>query len=673
MKNKVSIENPILDTTNLDEYLNYAWLNLGDVRRLDYTNPLLTTDWEDSSKIPELIIQTCRDPQYLHFFIKYVLNIDILPFQCAIMQIMWHKALPMFIASRGASKSFTLAMYIICRAVLHQGCRIAVVGSSLRQSMVIFNYIQAIWNNAPVLRDICGGMKCGPKKAIHMAEWKCGNSHVYFLPLGDGSTIRGQRANVVVCDEFASVDKEIFETVVRGFAATKESDSVHSSVVKAAKRNIMKQYNLDDEVSAKEVKVPTMLGNNQIIMAGTAYYQFNHFYEYFKLYKAIILSGGDREVLKRDFPDKSVDVNLDPADYAIIRLPYDMIPEGMMDSKMLSQGRATMDPTIFDMEYGAAFPSDSDGFYLASHLNAATCPININGDIFDIPARLYGVADSKYIMGVDPASEDDNFAICIIEVSKSCRTIVYMWTTNRKLYEEHKREGLIDKDINDYQTYCIKHIRDLKRRFGVSLILCDTGGGGVSIREGLKDPDKMMDGDIAILDMDDENTYQMQGERILKMIEFSDSSWRREAHYGLRKDIIDKLLLFPKYDSVAIELEKINTDKSLDSIESIYDEIQECKTETTMIRHTQTLTGSEKWDVPDIHGISAEQKRKMLKRDRFTALLLANWGCRISNEKVYSSNNVYTHVQRGSLMNTSGSAVNNVRKLVTKQGGKVYY
>ena len=150
----------------LEEYLEYAWLNIGDVTKIPIINPLGTKDWEDPSQVVELIVQTCMEPQYLHFFVKYILNIDLLPYQSVLLQMLWHKPLPILLGSRGAAKSFMLAVYIITRAVLHQGCTIAVVGASLRQSMVLFNYVEQIWNNAPVLRDLCGGQKYRPKKGM---------------------------------------------------------------------------------------------------------------------------------------------------------------------------------------------------------------------------------------------------------------------------------------------------------------------------------------------------------------------------------------------------------------------------------------------------------------------------------------------------------------------------
>lgn len=641
---------------DIDDAMDNLWMEAGkeiplpdgskfyDIRYLEFENQMLTEPWFHQDKIIECTAQLCRDPNYLHFLTKYILNINLLPYQCVIINMLWHKPLPMLIASRGAGKSYLLSVYIVLRALLHQSCKICVVGGSLRQSMVLFNYITNIWDNAPILQDICGGKKNAPKRDIHICTWKCGDSIVNFLPLGNGEKIRGQRANVIISDEYASIPAQVFETVVRGFAAVK-SDGVHLNVAKAYKGKIVKylgnasaiEYSeaMDEILSKEDKRCPTKLDGNQIVIAGTASYRFNHFYKYFSYYRSIILSGGNPEILHKQFPDMPIPQDLDSGKYGIIRLPYDKVPEGMMDSTILSQGRATMDPQIFDMEYGCVFPNDSEGFYLASWLQKCTCPITEKG--IDFHPLMRGDKDKHYVMGVDPASEDDNFAINIIEINDNYRAVVYQWTTNRKDFEDAKRIGAVKDNIQDYNTFIIKHIRDLCRRFNIAILVMDSGGGGVSVREGLRDPDKLLDSrDEFILDMDDEMTQGVAGKRILKMIEFANYKWRVDSHHGLRKDILEQKLLFPSYDPAHQIVDEVKDEmggKLYDTIPDCYLEIEQCKQETTFVQHSHTDTNKEKWDIPKIAGVDASSNKKYLKKDRFSSLLLANWGCRLLEQE----------------------------------------
>ncbi len=623
------------DRENIDEFFDHLHLEIGDVRNIFLKNPLLSEEWDDRSKIPDLLVELCRNPIYLHFLTKYILNIDLLPYQLVILQTCWTKTFPLIVATRGGAKSFLLAVYIICRMLLHQGCRVVVIGASLRQSMVIFNYIQQIYQNSPILQDISTDP---PKRDVHMCFWNLGSSRAVFLPLGNGETIRGQRANITISDEFSSIPSEVFETVVRGFSSVK-SDGISSNVSKQAKLKAMKHLGITNKTETQlegESGIPTILGGNQLILSGTASYHFNHFYKYYKYYKTIILSGGNKEIIKAEFPDISLDEDMDVSKYAIIQLPYDMIPDGMMDSTIIGQAKATMDPSIFANEYGALFSADSEGFYLASVIQKATCPVSMENipDPIDFPAKLKGCGDYRYVMGIDPASEDDNFTINIIEIHNGWRGLVYQFACNRKSFEQLKREdGTLKEEINDYNTFCAMHVRDLARRFNVEMIALDAAGGGISLRESLRDPAKLLDGlDELIYDMDDENTAGLKGKRILKMIEFSNSDWRRESHWGLRKDIHDKILLFPKYDPAVITVEAYKdaaVGKNFDTIEDCYLEIEQCKRETILIKHDKTATGQEKWDVPRAAGLDADQIRKIIKRDRFTSLLLANWAARL--------------------------------------------
>lgn len=1171
MDEKVDILKSIPHTLNgmsVDEALNNLWMEIGepisvddhilyDVRSVKFKNPLLEPEWNNYQSLPANIVGFCRDPAYLHFVCKYVLNIDLFPYQTVILSLMWHKPLLLMIASRGAAKSFLLTVYIVLRCLLDQGIRIVVVGSALRQSMVLFNYLEKIWDEAPILQDIVG-MKSRPKKDLHQGYWQCGESIVKFLPMGTGDKIRGQRAGIILSDEFSCVSKntliqtdeglmyikdymntdaydlinqngeletpdkfiktpktdvykittqngysfkcseihkvktingwklakdldkedfleidtndyfptrylekenmvldeklgwlmgllvsegtvtnhnyinitntnkdlidkiqndinldwklyyrepyihsqhgwncreswdlrchdtklryalkemgldyvdsglkiipkdilmsprsvvlsflsglyegdgtaffymqdnikrvgvayyskshelvrqlqilllkfgvisslnikgskisdspnymlscrganakklidlldvvkwkelvndvdyfeykpyirkngdryivstyranksnhlgtydteeechkafkaywkdtrpcmkvksvelldeqehlydfhlpkthsfigngfvqhnsinsEIFEVVVRGFAAVR-AQGMQENVANAYKEILIGNLEItldEDSMGA------SMMKDNQIIMAGTAYYKFNHFYKYYQYYKAIITSGGDPQILKRDFSEMPIPKDLDASKYAIIRLPYEKLPLGMMDKTILSQGKATMDPQIYGMEYGACldgdteiitkedikqikdvklddlvlthknrwqrvtkvtnryidediiqftidgydktlrftknhpfwqgnesfvpiskfekgfkllkseyhtptfftinsiesvhykglvynlevendhsyslpvatvhncFPNDSEGFYLASWINNATCPVQSDkhGKI-NFGPRLKGDPQKSYIMGIDPASEDDNFAINIIEKNTGYNAVVYQWTTTRKRFEELKRMNQLQDNIKDYNTYIIKHIRHLLNRFNTELIVIDNGGGGISVKEGLRDPDKCLSPDEPMYyDMEDENCKGLQGRHIIIGIDFQKTEWRKKAHYGLREDILSKTTIFPQYDGSIIEVSSVEDEengKVFDTLEDCYLEIEQCKQETTLIQHTQTDGGTEKWGVPRVVGMDAEQVKKVLKRDRFTSLLLSNWGCRYLKEE----------------------------------------
>ena len=108
--------------------------------------------------------------------------------------------------------------------------------------------------------------------------------------------IRGFRATVVIADEFAAIPEDVFDIVVRGFAATTKTP-VDEAKKKSIERKL-RQAGIPTDViqSMSDKKVQ----GNQIIYSGTAYYQFNHFAKKFDTWKEIIHSGGDRVKLAKD-------------------------------------------------------------------------------------------------------------------------------------------------------------------------------------------------------------------------------------------------------------------------------------------------------------------------------------------------------------------------------------
>ena len=148
-------------------------------------------------------------PEYFSMICKQIFNIDLLPVQALMLKEMWNRKFPMLIASRGFGKSFVLSLYSMMRAFFMPRRKIVIVGAAFRQSKVLFEYMDTIWKNAPILRDL-SSTNSGPRRDVDRCVMHIGDSTITCLPLGDGSKIRGQRANDIVADEFASIPREIF-------------------------------------------------------------------------------------------------------------------------------------------------------------------------------------------------------------------------------------------------------------------------------------------------------------------------------------------------------------------------------------------------------------------------------------------------------------------------------
>jgi hypothetical protein len=619
---------------NYQRLLDDAWLGI-HVKENTLFNPLANIPPEFEAEPHMYILWVLEQPEYFYALCKYVMGIEILPVQAVMLREMWNRRFPMLIASRGFGKSFMLALYALIRILLLPGRKIVICGSAFRQSKVIFQYMESIWYNAPLLRDLAGS-GAGPRHEPDMFTFRIGDSSAIALPVGDGQKIRGQRANDIIADEFAAQSKEVFENVIAGFAAVKSSPV--ESVKSRAKRDQAKKmgYILEEDTSG--------FTNNQIILSGTAYYDFNHFGQYWKRWKQIIRSKGEYEKLAQVFSDEEdgIPEDFNWTDYSIIRLPYKLIPRGFMDEAMVARSKATIHSGIYLMEFGACFSNDSNGFFKRSLIESCVVkesePIVISGQEIFFKAQLQGNHNRRYVFGIDPASEVDNFSIVVLEHYNDHRRIVYVWTTNAREHKERIRAGLTKE--TDFYSYCARKIRDLMRLFPCERIAIDSQGGGVAIREALHDVDKLQrddDGNVLeqliwpIIDYEKPNpdTDGEAGLHILEMCNFSSAEWTENANHGLRKDFEDKVCLFPFFDNVTLGLSQIadqHGNRLYDTLEDCYMEIEELKNELSTIIITQTLTGRDRWDTPEVK--LPGNKKGRLRKDRYSALVMANMASR---------------------------------------------
>lgn len=447
----------------------------------------------------------------------------------------------------------------------------------------------------------------------------------YYLPITNSFYAEGHR-------QHNSIPRDIFETVVAGFAAVSSDPIENVKRIASEKR----ARSLGVETEDKEDHIIDNK-DNQIILSGTASYDFNHFANYWKKWKSIIKSKGERNKLREIFNGDDPPATFDWREYSIIRIPYELLPEGFMDAAQVARSKATVHNGIYQMEFGACFTRDSQGFFKRSLIESCVCsdtePIkDTDGNEIRFEAKLMGDYEKKYIFGVDPASEVDNFSIVVIEANKDHRRIVHCWTTNRSEHMEKIKKGFATE--TDFYAYCARKIRDLMRLFPCVHIAMDAQGGGIAVMESLHDKDKLAHGEIPIWPTIDRNKQKPsdneRGLHILEMCQFAKYEWLSEANHGLRKDFEDKILLFPAFDSVSLGIsnaEDAIKGRIYDTLENCVMEIEQLKDELSMIQMSQTPNGRDRWDTPEVI-IGAGKKSKM-RKDRYSALLMANMAGRV--------------------------------------------
>jgi hypothetical protein len=547
-------------------------------------------------------------------------DFELLPIQTVILDTLWNKTFPILLMTRGGGKTFILAVYALLRAVLDQtstwGHKIIIIGASFRQSKNVMEYIETLYNMSPLLRACSTNWK-GIKKNNDNWKIQIGNSQIIALPLGDGQRIRGMRASIILCDEFASVPEEIFNIVVRGFAAV-----ASNPVQKVRQRWRNEQMKKKGIVYAGQDDVD--LGN-QIIRSGTASYHFNHYYKMYELYKKIICNkivgtGTDGNIKDLFGSGVVVDpsMSIDYRQLAIIEMPYQTMPPGYMDDVIINEARLTMTEDEFDMEYNCKFITDSKGFFKASAIDAATPKL---GERWCFEPELEASPHGQYVMGIDPARLSDDFALVILKVMHDVHKVVYVKKWSIKNFGEISKE-----------------IRDLVVRFNIQRIGIDKGGGGTAILDFLQTPEMIPEGECAYWEINDDTNAR--GLKILDMLNYM-GRWLVEANYNLCADIEHKRVLFPytvneeKYAELPDRMEEVS---------DIMDNIKEMKEQLMKIEITATdKTEVEHFDVP------MEVKWKE-KKDLYSALLIAAYEARML--KIGDSKTpVYTNEMIGGLVN----------------------
>ena len=214
-----------------------------------------------------------------------------------------------------------------------------------------------------------------------------------------------------------------------------------------------------------------------------------------------------------------------------------------------------------------------------------------------------------YVMGADPARESDNFAICIIKITRDGNyQVVFADAWNRKEW-----------------GWSVRRIRELIKKFNIQRLTIDKGGGGTTIEDLLKDQKYIEPGELPIfnIEKEQEEADWFRGHNILEVKDFSDYTWYRAANYSLQGDIFHKRLMFPAgYVDEAI-YSRFNTFFAESEIDECFKQIQAMRLELAQIERTMKGSNREHFDLPEDQIKQAKEKGVQERKDRYSALLLA--------------------------------------------------
>jgi len=479
-----------------------------------------------------------------------------------------------------------------------------------------------------------------PDKHV-LYDFEIPNSHAFI-----GNGLKNHNTTLI-CDEVASIDDKVFDTAIGPFLSV-QADPAEAVIVEEFIATL-RRLNAKQSI-IRMVENASRHRGNQLILTGTATYQFNHFYRRYQAYNIFAKSGGNKKKIKEGLQLQSGESKAPVTDdmlelwtelykqYAIFQLPYYAMPPGFLDAAVVATHRATMDPVIFGHEYETHFSKDTNGFFPRSMVeDASPGKKEAEAGATEVHYELYGDPNAQYVMGLDPARWNDNFGLVVLKLIPTGAEVVYVESWNKAKFKES-----------------VKRIRAVLRRFpNMIYIALDKGGGGDTIQELLANAKMLKEGERPIIEIDPESEYKAipNAQRILEMVNFH--TWAAPANHALKSDIILKNIMFPgrlddeiilhnhakilKADSSPFDLDDpedvaivehlydllYGTEDDDDNILTlgVYREMSMLVDELCTIVLTVTEKGTETFGLPKL----SEQPEGLdiRRRDRYSALLLA--------------------------------------------------
>lgn len=150
-----------------------------------------------------------------HRFAKDYLHLDLHLFQKILLVMMNLCTSFVFIASRGLGKTFLSAVFCCIRCILYPGTKICIASGTRGQSINVLEKIQIeLKPNSKELANEIDEKETRINGTNAQIVFKNG-SFIKVVTASD--TARGNRANILLIDEYRMVSKDVIDTILRKF------------------------------------------------------------------------------------------------------------------------------------------------------------------------------------------------------------------------------------------------------------------------------------------------------------------------------------------------------------------------------------------------------------------------------------------------------------------------
>lgn len=148
-----------------------------------------------------------------HRFAHDYLHIDLRLFQKIVINMMIRSTNAVFIGARGIGKTYLSAIFCCIKAILWPGSKIVIASGTRGQSINVLEKIMLeLKPNSPELAAEIEEAKINGTDAKIVFK---NGSYIKVVTAGDSS--RGNRATVLILDEFRLISKDVIDTILRKF------------------------------------------------------------------------------------------------------------------------------------------------------------------------------------------------------------------------------------------------------------------------------------------------------------------------------------------------------------------------------------------------------------------------------------------------------------------------
>jgi hypothetical protein len=562
----------------------------------------------------------------ISFTSEMFLGVRLFPFQAMAIKGMMVSDYSMFVFSRGMSKTFSTAIYVLLECLLNPQANIGVIAGSFRQSKQIFQKMEDILSKpeASLLKE------CGFKITKGTDQWtlRLGSSRAIALPLANGERLRGFRFNRIVLDEFLTIPEKIFNEVIIPFLGVVENPIEREEL-----------YNLESKLIDKgemKEKDRYIWPNNKLIILSSPSFKFEYMYKLYKKYEDLIngLSAKESDD-EEDFKDDAYRL--------IMQLSYDCAPSRLYDQNLLKQAKATMSEMQFKREFGAQFIDESDGYFRLSKMAACTIPDG------EMPAvEIVGNPSDEYILSFDPNwagnTNADHFAMHVFKIDRDSQKVC--------LVHSYAIAGVSLKQHMQYFLYLIQHFNIIG--------ICGDYNGGVQFINSCNESAifKNEDIKIGVIDVDLEKPENWHSDILSFKSQYNVKSknycilrkptanWNRNANEMLQAAIDHKRILFASravdahfdeqrkknipIDKLKWDMKMLGSSKGalmIDFLDHQKSIVELTKSECANIEVIANPQGSQSFNLPQ--NLRRQKGPNRARKDSYSALVLGNWFAKV--------------------------------------------